>query len=74
MRTNDVTTEKRKSNHSFLFVGLAVLCIAAQLIAYAVPSPIELEGLEIFKLIILSVVDPIVALYYTLIATIMNFI
>lgn len=74
MKTNDVITEKRKSNHSFLFAGLVVLCIAAQLIANAVPSPFEFEGLEIFKLVILSVVNPIVALFYTLIATIINFI
>ena len=68
MKTNEVTTEKRKSNHSFLFVGLAVLCIVVQIIMCTI------QGLQIFQLIVLSVVNPIAGLIYTLITTIMHFI
>lgn len=74
MKTNEVTTAKRKSNHSFLFVGLAALCIVIQIIMYTFLDPIEPEGLKNFQLIILSVVNPIAALIRTLIATIMHFI
>lgn len=74
MKTNEVTTEKRKSNHSFLFVGLAVLCIVVQIIMCTILGPIKSEGLQIFQLIILSVVNPIAGLIYTLITTIMHFI
>lgn len=74
METNEATTAKRKSNLSFLFVGLVVLCIVVQIIMYTFSDPIEPEGLKTFQLIILSVINPIAALIRTLIETIMHFI
>ena len=74
MKTNEATTAKRKSNLSFLFVGLVVLCIVVQIIMYTFSDPIEPEGSKTFQLIILSVINPIAALIRTLIETIMHFI
>jgi len=73
MKTNEATA-KRKSNLSFLFVGLVVLCIVVQIIMYTFSASIEPEGLKTFQLIILSVINPIAALIRTLIETIMHFI
>ncbi|WP_347000177.1 hypothetical protein [Bacteroides cellulosilyticus] len=74
MATNEVTATKCKSKHSFLFVGLIALCILIQVIIYITLGSTELEGVNIFQLIILSVINPITALVCTLVATIMYII
>ena len=71
MATNEVTATKCKSKHSFLFVGLIALCILIQVITL---GSTELKGVNIFQLIILSVINPITALVCTLVATIMYII
>lgn len=73
MKTNEVSDTKRKSNHYFLFGGLAVLCIMIQIMIYMNSDSVQSEGIDILQLIILSIINPITALIYTLVAAIMPF-